>query len=392
MAPTRLEFFDRLPSLGAVATAASIAAPLISPQMLGRPFTMMLVVTRRCNSRCKMCNIWEEKNSPMLSLDQYRQMFSTPLPHFRSLVLTGGEPTLRRDLPQVWEIARAGMPNLEYGLLATSGLNVQRTLEHVEAIMRQIEADPGRIRAFHVQVSLDGMDEMHDHIRGISGFFGRVQRTLTGLAELKQRFPMLVYRLSSVVMPDNVDHMPRVRAFAAEGGMPVHFSPVVLSGTYYRNSQDAELLGFVPGSERSRQAQESFRQLSAEDHGSLGFYYDDVARMLGGATRGRTCLMGFFGCVVEHTGEVYPCINWEEQSFGNLLEQPFDDIWFGERAQAARYSLRRTGCPTCPSMCYPHAVGVGEVLREEAAKTRRRVRRVQGMARRALRRVLPTRA
>ncbi len=374
----RIDFFDKLPTLGAVVTAAGVAAPYITPERHGRPFTMILVVTRRCNSRCKMCSIWQEKNSPMLSLDEYRHMFREPLPSIRSLVLTGGEPTLRSDLPQIWEIARPALPRLEYGLLATSGLNVQRTLDQVTVILAQIEANPGSLKRFEVQVSLDGIDETHDHIRGIDGFFARVTRTLDGLATLQQRYPMLRTRLSSVVMPDNIEQVERIHAFARERGLSIHFSPVVLTGTYFNNLQDTEVLGFVPGSQKSQQAHAAFHELSAEDQSSLRFYYDDVAQMLDGDSRSRTCLMGFFGCVVEHTGEVYPCPIWEYESFGNLLEQSFDTIWFSEQARNARYNLRKTSCPTCTSMCYPHAVGLSEVVQEKLDHTRTRAQRLIG--------------
>lgn len=367
--------FDTLPSLGHVATAAGLSAELISPEMHGRPFSMILVVTRRCNSRCKMCSIWQEKDSPMLSLDQYRHIFREPLPSIRALAMTGGEPTLRKDLPQVWEIARSGLPRLQYGLLSTSGLNVQRTLEQTESIVHQIASDPGDIRCFEVQVSLDGIDETHDHVRGIGGFFERVKQTLAGLKELQHRYPLLLPKLSSVIMPDNVHQIEDIRAFAREMGMGVHFSPVVLTGTFFNNLQDSEALGFVQGTPKTLEAQEAFRKLGEEDESSLRFYYNDIVKMLGGASRGRTCLMGFSGCLVEHTGEVYPCPIWEYQSFGNLLEESFDDIWFGSRARAARYTLRRTGCPTCTSMCYPHAVGFKEIAQEKLMHTQQRLKR-----------------
>jgi len=259
MSTTRIDFFDTLPALPAVVTAAGIAAPYISPERHGRPFSMILVVTRRCNSRCKMCFIWQEKKSPMLSLDEYRQIFREPLPSIRALVLSGGEPTLRSDLPEIWAIAREALPRLEYGLLATSGLNVQRTLDQVQQIMQQIEDNPGRMKQFEVQVSLDGIDETHDHVRGIKGFFTRVQRTLAGLAELKQRYPLLSVKLSSVVLPDNVQDVERIHNFAREHAIPIHFSPAVLTGTYFSNLENAEEIGFVPESEKSQQAQAAFR-------------------------------------------------------------------------------------------------------------------------------------
>ncbi|MFL5807779.1 MAG: SPASM domain-containing protein, partial [Roseiflexaceae bacterium] len=181
-----------------------------------------------------------------------------------------------------------------------------------------------------------------------------------------------------VVLPDNIQDIERVQNFAREQGIPVHFSPAVLTGSYFNNLENAEEIGFVPESEKGRQAQVAFHKLSAEDDSALRFYYDDMARMLDGAPRSRTCLMGYFGCVVEHTGEVYPCPIWEYESFGNMLEQSFEDIWFSERAQAARHNLRRTGCPTCSSMCYPHAVGLNEVLHEKAMNVQRKARRVAG--------------
>ncbi len=177
-------------------------------------------------------------------------------------------------------------------------------------------------------------------------------------------------------MPENISHVERLRAFAAERGLPIHFSPIVLSGTYYSNLEQAEMLGFVPNSPASQQAQDFFGTLGAEDATTLRHYYRDAQHMLSGAPRDRTCMMGFFGCVVEYTGEVYPCVNWEEQSFGNLLHERFDDIWFGPRAYAARAALRETGCPTCPSMCYVQPVNAGELITSKARKVAGRVRRI----------------
>jgi radical SAM protein with 4Fe4S-binding SPASM domain len=278
-------------------------------------------------------------------------------------------------LPQVWEIARSGLPRLEYGLLATSGLNVQRTLDQTEDMLCQIESNPGVMRSFEVQISLDGIDEMHDHVRGIEGFFQKVQRTLEGLQRLKERYPMLLPKLSAVIMPDNVGQVEPIQQFAKEVNMSVHFSPAVLTGTFFNNLEEAEVLGFVPGAPKTAEAQEAFQKLSEEESGSLRFYYQDIVKMLDGSPRGRTCLMGFFGCLIEHTGDVYPCPIWENKSFGNLLEKSFDEVWFGEEARAARYSLRRTGCPTCTSMCYPHSVGPSEIMQEKGARLQERAKR-----------------
>ncbi|MBA3946248.1 MAG: radical SAM protein [Herpetosiphonaceae bacterium] len=369
---TRIEFIDKLPSFAAVTNTAALITPFVNRERLARPFNLIVAVTRHCNSRCKMCHIWQEKDTPTLSLDQYRTMFRLPFPSVRSLTITGGEPTLRKDLPELFEIIRAACPKVEHAMLATSGLNVQRTLEHVTSILTNVAAAPGKLRLFEVQISLDGIDEMHDQVRGIHGFFTKVERVLAGLAELHQQFPMLRVKLSTVVMPENVGHVQRLRAFATERGLPIHFSPVVLSGTYYSNLETAEMIGFVPGSPASQEAQSFFEQLGEEDASALRYYYRDVRAMMGGTTRSRTCMMGFFSCVVEYSGDVYACVNWEQQSFGNLLNDSFDDIWFGPKAHAARLALRETGCPTCPSMCYTQPINAGELLATKARRVQKR--------------------
>jgi len=372
----KLEFFDRLPSYKAAQTSASLLTPYISNDRLPRPFIWTFVVTRRCNSRCKMCNIWEEKDSPLLSLDQIRHMFGKDdFSFIRQMVLTGGEPTMRSDLPELFEIVREACPGLERVELATSGLNTRRTLDHVRRMLETVERSPGRIKHFVVQVSVDGIGEMHDDIRGIAGFFGILRKTLDGLAELEEHYPILSRKLSCVLMPRNLGQVEPLRAMAREMRIPIYFSPVVMSGAYYRNLDDGGELTFVSGEGRNGEAVQVFEALARDEPSGVQFYYGDVSRMLQGARRGRTCMMGYFGCILEYDGNVYPCVNYEMNSFGNLLEKSFDEIWFGPQARSARGELRRQGCPTCVSMCYTLPVNAGEVIQLAAQRIGRRLGR-----------------
>lgn len=369
----KLEFFDKLPSYKAVSATASLLSAGVNARRLPRPFLLTFVVTRRCNSRCQMCNIWQEKDSPFLSLDQIRHIFGKDDFSFvRQLTLTGGEPTLRSDLPELFEIVRAACPNVEHVELATSGLNTRRVLDHVERMLASIERAPGRINRFVAQVSLDGIGDMHDQIRGIDGFFDIASATLDGLAKLEKRYPILRRRLSCVVMPQNLAYVERLREFARERDMGIYFSPAVLSGKYYRNLHGGNLT-FVSGEGRNQAAVETFQSLAQAEDSGMRFYYEDIGRMLQGAERKRTCMMGFYGCILEHDGNIYPCVNYEINSLGNLLEQSFDDVWFGPQSGAVRQDLRQHGCPTCVSSCYTLPTGAGEMAELAVRRAGRRV-------------------
>lgn len=359
----KLAFLEKLPTYKLASIAASLLTPFVNTTRIPRPFLLTLVVTRQCNSRCKMCSIWKDDSSS-LSLQQIRDIFEgNDFSFVRQLTLTGGEPTLRSDLSSVLEVVRAACPSLEHVELAVNGLNTQRTLEQVRRILDLLERAPGDIRRFVVQVSVDGIGHTHDEIRGVRGAYERVCDTLGGLSDLKKDHPVLQTRLSSVVMPQNVSQVDSLIAFARAHDAQVFFSPAVISESYYCNLEGSEDLTFVLGKEDGRSAAGAFEALAERENGSISLYYKDVAGMLWGNDRGRPCMMGFYGCIIEHNGDVYPCVNYEVSPFGNLLEDDFDQIWFGPHAKSVRQNLRSEGCPTCASSCYTSPVNAGELIR-----------------------------
>jgi MoaA/NifB/PqqE/SkfB family radical SAM enzyme len=73
--------------------------------------------------------------------------------------------------------------------------------------------------------------------------------------------------------------------------------------------------------------------------------------------------MGYYGLVLEHDGQVFPCVNCEEAAFGSLLKQRFRDIWWSRETTSARRRMRAECCSTCPSICYTLPDGVSDVAR-----------------------------
>lgn len=357
----KLRFLHKLGSLRAISTAGSILTPIVSPRIVPYPYILTFVVTRRCNSRCIMCNLWQDKTSPVLGLDQIEQIFSrNDFTFIRVLVLTGGEPTLRPDLPDVFRIISAYCPNLELVQLATNGLNPPRVVAQVKQILNWMEAKLDSIYRFDVQVSLDGIGQVHDRIRGIPNAFHRVVETIDRLTALKTDFPRLGIRLSAIVVPQNLLNLEDLRRFALERSLPISFSPAILSSGYYSNLDSKEVLSF--SSDQQVSASKFFEELALIEKSSLRYYYRDVKNMLLGKPRQRRCMMGFYGFALECNGEIYPCVNCEKQTFGNLLYTSFEEAWFGANAANVRQQVLEECCATCTSLCYPLPVNLQEVI------------------------------
>jgi len=68
-------------------------------------------VTYRCNARCVMCNIWQSEGTGELSIEEWDGILGDRLfAGIESVSLTGGEPTLRQDLPELTELLFSHLP------------------------------------------------------------------------------------------------------------------------------------------------------------------------------------------------------------------------------------------------------------------------------------------
>ena len=152
----------------------------------------------RCNLECKMCPFWRREDEELLSVaDEIRVMDSLAAAGVSFLGFEGGEPLLRRDVGTILREAHARF----HTSLVTNGW----LLEH-----RLREIAPSLDLLF---VSLDGIGERHDQLRGIPRSF---ERAVAGIRASRDEVPTVI---SHTVTKDNLDHSERVVALAEELGV-----------------------------------------------------------------------------------------------------------------------------------------------------------------------------
>lgn len=117
---------------------------------------VILYVTAGCNLRCITCS-YREPLPNELTLDEYREIFGQlKLQGLRRVVYSGGEPLLRRDLPEICMLAEK--TGAQQSLL-TNGLLLEKRAKEVLPFLDEII------------ISLDGPDaETHNRIRGLNSF------------------------------------------------------------------------------------------------------------------------------------------------------------------------------------------------------------------------------
>jgi MoaA/NifB/PqqE/SkfB family radical SAM enzyme len=145
------------------------------------PAYLLFFVTHRCDAKCGHCFFWRQLNDRSfreLELAEINTLAKSLGPVLQ-VTLTGGSPELRHDLPRIAEaFHRHCRPtNLT---LCFNGYHTERIVAHMREIFDRC---PGQ--RFTTGVSLDGLGEVHERIRGMPGLFERVVRTVHELHRLK---------------------------------------------------------------------------------------------------------------------------------------------------------------------------------------------------------------
>ena len=287
--------------------------------MAGRPVLATFQVNLRCNSACGYCDLPLNVGRYEMTREEIQRVFSGLYRDgVRFVLVQGGEPLLRRDLPEIMEDLSAMGFQLT---LITNGTKL--TAHLVERL--------GRL-PLTVSVSLDTLDrEQYRQIRGAD----QLEQVLEGVALLKT-FPHPKF-LTCIVSEVNRGEVPAVVRFAREQG----FLPVV--GAYHWNvgtyGRADELLMYDRSS-----AAAVFSGLLDEElipPGYLRKFVEDNVSWLRGEKL-EPCDAGRYSIAIDASGNVSPCLAFP--SVGNLLQLSLSEILGRFDRSAIKTCSDRSSC------------------------------------------------
>jgi len=304
--------------------------------------SLTVSVLTDCNARCATCQVYERK-MPTLTVDEYDRVFRSlgDSPHW--VTLTGGEPTLRMDLPEIVErLVAHCQPAII--TLPTNGLATERVLDQVERILA---IHPGDLV---VNLSLDAIGDDHDTIRGVAGNWDAALATLEGLRALREEHRNLTVGINSVLSRFNaanfdsiVDQLlelepdsyvvevaqQRVELLTEDGEFVTEDDdvPAVLSRLEQRLA-----------SWRGQRSGRIVRSLRSLYHGHLIDYLANPRELL-------PCLAGNASAHLMPDGQLWSC-SVRGETLGNVRDSDLDfpAAWRSSHASRARRSIREDRC------------------------------------------------
>jgi len=168
---------------------------LFNPRL---PSYLVLYVNNICQLRCDMCFYWDamQVKTQQLTLDEITKL-SKSIPNLFQLTLTGGEPCLSEDLPEIPTIFSQNS-NLSKCTIATNGMLSKRINDYVsEMTKKNPEVD------FRLSVSIDAIGDQHDKIRGVKGSYEKALETLRLLFDLRKETHNLWVEVSTTISKYN---------------------------------------------------------------------------------------------------------------------------------------------------------------------------------------------
>jgi len=293
-----------------------------------KPIEASVAITYRCNLRCKMCNIWQQSSEDELKPEEYLK-----LPKSLKVVnVTGGEPFIRKDL----DVIVHNFVNLNPSIRIVISSNGFLTEVMRERLLKIREFLP----TIGIGVSLQGIDEVHNSVRGNKDSF---KRALASIKMLKD-IGIKDIRTGMTFTEENCGQIKDVYSLAKEMGIQFTGTYAHNSDVYFKTSSnvktdiDLSQLDEVIRSElKSKSAKSWFR----------AYYFQGAKESQAGKKKIRQCCAGERFFFLDPYGNVYPCVMLNEV-MGNIREfKNLNELFNSPKAEDVRRKVK-----ACPHICW----------------------------------------
>ncbi len=286
-------------------------------------------VTRACNLKCVHCyaHATGGASSDELSTAQGREMiadlaaFGVPV-----LLFSGGEPLVRKDLP---ELAAYAVEKGMRAVISTNGTLISKTIAKT---LKEIGLS-------YVGISLDGLEPVNDHFRGVKGAFGKAMQGIRNCQEAG-----IKVGLRFTVNKRNVGEIDGIFDLLEKMQIPrVCFYHLVYAGrgtdlvkddlSHDETRKAVDLI--IDRTEELHAKGKPKEVLTVDNHADGPYLYMrllkenprraaqvlELLEMNAGNSSGHG-----IGCI-SWDGNVYADQFWRHHGFGNIQQRPFSEIW-----------------------------------------------------------------
>ncbi|MCK4532974.1 SPASM domain-containing protein [bacterium] len=318
--------------------------------VLNRPLHLQVEPSTLCNLQCKFCISVLKLSGKKLTMDKFKYFITSAKPQ-RCTFSGRGEPMLNPELPQMIQYCKSK--------------NISTTIT-TNFTIKQMVKDLVQSGIETIRISIDAAKrETYLKIRGKDRFGTILEgiETVNRLRKGKKARPFLVFEY--VMLDDNFGEISELLDLAHKLQINcINFRPLqVYDGI---SNKVGNLIGNIVGSSdtidrlteflnkaKMKGVSTNLKEVILDWHNYVKRQSSSVKKSGGN----KMCILPWLQCFVSAEGEITPCCSIfdnEGESFGNVFEKDFFQIWNGEKFKEIRETFKNKqiiykSCESCPS-------------------------------------------
>lgn len=330
------------------------------------PRYMTYIVTWTCNARCIMCDCWKKDSPDDLTLAEVDAIYAQ-LPPMDAVRLTGGEPFVRKDFTALADLTQRRLkPRFLH--VTTNGFLTARIVSFCEERDRSVP--------LRLLISMDGMEDTHNRVRGRSTAWDTTSETVRALAPRQKELGLQLSVNQTIVDSGGIDEYRRLRAYLKPLNVQVNVVMAYDASATYSLKHDTAVarsqigkfttFGDFEGqrvTELADEVESDLVNFPWADRLAKRYYWRGVRGRLSndGTAPNPSCVALNSHLRLYPNGDV-PVCQFNARRVGNLRRQRFDDVWFGPEIEKERDWVRK--CPGCWAECevLPNAIYTGDLM------------------------------
>jgi len=319
---------------------SAILFPLPAPSLI------VFFVTSQCNALCEHCFL------PLSSRGQNQDISKENiLKIIKSLnrrvkiVLTGGEPFLRKDLKSIVNELMDSALTQSIDILSNGSLP-----EEIESVCKEICLK--HKKPLRLQLSLDGLAKTHDTIRKIPDGFNKVIDACERMKKIKQQFPQFSFIVSATIMKQNISEIEDLVNYLEKQGYSSKLA-IVRGNSFSTFGVPQGILNpeYNPRAKAAVEAKEIEQLIEkiSKKHPKYFTFFEKIKLKIILNTlifkrRQLFCYAGYNDAVVYSNGDIGMCE--QVKPFGNLSDWNWDlrKAWNSKEAIKHRAQLTSCAC------------------------------------------------
>ncbi len=280
-----------------------------------------VITTYRCNARCQMCNSWANPTKPG---EEFSPEILNKIPRgMKRLNVTGGEPTIRKDIIKILEILNTKTEKLE---LSTNGYYTAKLIEIGK-----------KFPNIRIRISVEGLPRLNDELRGIKNGFDHALRSILELRALGLKD----IGFAIVVSDRNIYDLSYLYHLCCS--LDLEFSQSTMHNSFYffKHDNKIENLDIIV-----EKIQIFIKDLLTSKRKNLKLRIKDwfrayinagLLRYTRGQERAIPCYAGTESFFIDPGGRMLACNGSAEPwIMGDLNVQEFEEIWNSKQAESIR--------------------------------------------------------